>query len=352
MADINYNMDDYSLKQGSKFNAYHHDYANIVGKRRLDLIEETTSEHLQSLHENMENIQNPISKKSDAELSKLKTLESEFNNTLQQYKNTYKSYLENVVQNNDVVNTYKNQNVMDEGGSFYYVNDYGFTRGYSTPAWNQKPSSCLQTVPTDESTSIYKRMQHGVNYTPGQPCDLDGKVIRNSQTGHLSWVAPNGVKHYYPSDEIRQASIQNGCPSQEVSVSNEVYNMFESGANMTNTTKCFENNQQASMMNQIVQLNSRLMSIAQEMYNVMEQMDKDEDIIDGKLNAEKAQLQMEITNLDNERSKLQNLQNSINRLDGELEQTSIMTNMEYLQYIGWTVGAIGLAILAGKHIVS
>lgn len=355
MANINYIMDDYSLKQGLKFNAYQNDYTNIVGKHHLDLIQETTNKNLQSLYENMENIQNPISKKSDAELSTLKTLEAKFNSTLQQYKNTYKTYLENVVQSNDTVNTYKNQNVMDENGNYYYVNNYGYTRGYGSKdskTWNNKPASCLQTKPTDDSKAIYKRMQHGVEYLVGQPCDLDGKVIRNSQTGHVSWVAPNGEKRYYPNDEIRQTSIQNGCPSEEVSVSNEVYNMFQSGANMTSTTKCFENNQQASLMNQIVQLNSKLISIAQEMYNVMEQMDKEENNINNKLESEKAQLQLEITNLDNERSKLENLQKSINRLNGELEQASIMTNMEYLQYIGWTLGAIGLVILAGKHIIS
>lgn len=352
MSDIFYNTDDYSLNQGVKFNLYQNDYANIIGKKRLDLIEETTSSDLLSLRENMESIQKPITKKTDSEITMMKTLEAQFNSTLQQYKDTYKQYLDSEVQNKDLTQMYKNQNVKSPSGDYYYVNEYGYTRGYGNDAWNNKPSSCYQSIPNDNTKTIYSKLQHGVNYVSGQPCDLDGKNIRNTQTGHLAWVGPNGVKHFYPNEEILQAAIKNGCPSSEVKVSNEIYDMYPSGENMTQTTKCFENTSGDGMMNQIVTLNSKLISIAQEMYNLLDNIENEEEIVDKKLDSEKVQLQHEINNLETEKHKLEKLQNAVNRLDGELEQTNIITNMEYLQYMGWTVGAIGLAILAAKHITS
>lgn len=352
MSNINYNINDYSLNQGKKFNTYQNDYINIIGKKRLDLIEETTGNNLQSLYENMENMENPISKKSEAQITKLKSLERQFNSTLEQYKNTYKKYLDHVVQNKDTVNMYKNQNVKDANGKYYYVNEYGYTRGYGGDSWNKKPSSCLQSVPGDNTVSIYKRLQHGEDYTEGQPCNLDGQNIRNESTGHLAWVSPKGVRHYYPNQEIWDAVKKNGCPGDEIKVTNEVYNMFPSGKYMSKDTTCFGDNKESGMMNKIIQLNSKLMSLAQEMFNLIENMEGEEGAVSNKIKTEKAQLQSEISNLDNEKGKLDNLQNTINRLDGELEQTSIMTNMEYIQYIGWTIGAIGVAILAAKHITS
>lgn len=353
MANIEYTTNDYALLQGSTFNTYQHMYSDIIGKKRLDLIEETTGANLVSLHETMENMNEPMNKQTDAEISQLKTLENEFNATLQLYKNTYATYLDNIRADKDNVQLYKNQNVKDANNKIYYVNEYGYTRGYTTEAWEKKPNSCLQTTPADDSIDIYNRMQHGLDYQPGQPCNLDGKIIKNSKHGQVAWVDQAGTKHYYKNEQILQATIRNGgCPSNEITVSDEVYNMFPRGDDMTPTTVCFEQHQQQGMMNKIIQLNSRLMSIAQEMYTLVEQLETNESNVGERLTNEKAQLKNEIVNLDHEQQQIQHLQNAVNRLDGDLEQTTIMTNMKFLQYIGWTMGAVGLVILAARHITS
>lgn len=352
MANINYKIDDYSVKQGQKFNSYQNDYANIIGKKRLELIEQTTSKNLLSLHENMETLGNPISKENASQMEKLKTLETQFNFTLNEYKHLYEEYLKNVVNMKDEIRLYKNQNVMDGNGKFYYVNEYGYTRGYPNNSFENKPSSCAQSKPTDNSVDIYNKLMHGKDYSSGQPCNLDGKNIRNEKTGHLAFVSPDGVKHFYPNQDILDAARKNGCPNDEIKVSDDVYNMFPSGDDMNSSFKCFENNKGSFLMNSIVKLNSNLMSISQEMYNITEQMDSKDDALGSKLTIERNNLQSEINNLDSEKKKLEQLQSSVNRLNGELEETEIMTNMEYLQYIGWTVGAIGLTILATRHITS
>jgi len=354
MSNINYVMKGNSLSQGVNFNNHMSKYIDIVGKKSLKLIEQTTGANLESLHENMDVMDNPITKKEELEISKLKALESEFNVTLQEYKDNYQLYLTHVANQSENIEKNSNINVQDPGGKFYYVNQYGYTRGYSNTAWDNKPSTCLQSTPDSASKTIYKTLSNGVDYNSGQPCNLDGKLLRNSQTNHLAWISPEGKRHFYPNESIYENANKNGgCPfGNEILVSNEVFNMFPPGDDMTDETKCFTNNKDSSLMNTIVTLNSRLMAISQEMYNIVKNMDKEDDTLDNVLTNQKQTLMTEMTTLNNERNKFVDLEKSMQKLNGEYDNIQLVTNMEYLQYIGWTVGAVATIIFAAKHMTS
>lgn len=354
MSSLNYKITDYSLNQGRNFKSLNNNYINIIGKKRLDLIEDTTMSGLTSLYEGMETMDGELTQKDETEVNRLRSLEEEFNLTLQEYKNSYKSYLEEIANETDEFGKYKSMNVFDGNKKKYYVNQYGYTRGFpSDNHWYKKDKSCPAIQPRDDSVNIYNTLSHGRDYEVGQPCNLDGKNIRNTRTGHLAWVDETGVKHFYPNQTIYDSVKKNGCPSTEIKVSNEVYNMFPSGADMAMDTQCFTGKNKSSFLtNNIISLNSRLMAIAHEMNTLIDDLESKEVIVDNKAQKQKTQLLTEITNLESEKNKLQTLQNTVNKLTGELEQTQIMTNSEYLHYIIWTVGAVSLAIMAARHISS
>jgi len=354
MSDINYNLKGNSLKQGIKFNNNNKEYINIVGKKSMKLIEQTTGNNLESLYENMEVMDNSVSNKEDREMNKLKSLENEFNSVLQEYKDTYQKYLTYVSDNNDTINKYSKTNIQDPNGKKYYVNEYGYTRGYSDNSWSKKPDNCLQSLPNSGSSKIYNMMHHGLDYKPGQPCNYDGKLIRNSITKQLSWISPEGMRHFYPNDNIyKQANLNGGCPhGDEIMVSDDVYNMFPVGDDMTEQTKCFSNNKDNGLMNRIVTLNSRLMTISQEMYTIVEGMDKDDERMGSALDKQRQTLLNEMRNLNNEHSQFETMKKSLNKIKGEFQDAEIVTNMNYLQYLGWTIGAIGVFIYTAKHMTS
>ena len=346
MSSINYKMDKHSLNQGIDFNTINNKYLNIIGKKRLDLIEETTMDNMESLYENMDNMDGTLTKKEDNEISILRNLENEFNITLQEYKNTYKQYLEKSLSKNS--NTKSNNiNVIDGNNKKYFVNNYGYTRGYQNDNhWSSKPSSCLSTQPTPQSIDIYNSSKHGLDYQLGQPCNLDGKNIRNTKTNEVAWIDPQGKRHVYIGGQI---SGKNGCPNGEIKVDDSVYNMFPMDYPMGDSTMCFTTEQPDYLSNKIIQLNSRLMSIATEMNSLIDIISNEDNLFDSQVTQQKQTLLGEIKNLETENAKLTNMQNVVNKLNGELEETTIMTSSEYIQYIFWIIGAISVSVMAVKH---
>lgn len=350
MSEINYKIKDYSLEQGKIFNRLQDNYIDIVGEKSMNLIEETTGNNLGSLYEGMETMDNDVlTNEEEKDISKLKEIEIKFNQTLQEYKDTYKAYLNEKSDNSDLKKIYGKKNVFDANKKKYFVNNYGYTRGYPGEIWKNKDKTCLQTVPEDNSVDIYNKLMHGVDYSSGQPCNLDGKNIRNKFTNELSWVGPDGVRHYYPNEEIYKENQKNGCPNDEIIVSDEVYLMFPIGDEMNMDSKCFENHKENALYNKVEKLNTNLMGIVTEMNEIIEKLESKNTGIKNNLSKEKTDMKKEIDNLGSYRKKMDDLRNTVDKLDGELQGTQIVTKSEYIQYMIWTIGAISIGIYAVRH---
>lgn len=348
MSDINYKIKDYSIEQGKIFNRLQDNYINIVGEKSMNLIEETTGNNLGSLYEGMETMDNDVlTKQEEKDISKLKEIEIKFNQTLQEYKDTYKAYLNEKTDDTDLKKIYGKKNVYDGNKNKYFVNNYGYTRGYSD--WDNKGKSCPQSEPEDNSVDIYNKLMHGISYSSGQPCNLDGKNIRNKNSKEISWISPDGYRHSYPSEEIYKENQKNGCPSDEILVNEDVYFMFPEGEKMTIDSKCFKNHKENALYNKVERLNTNLMEIVTEMNEVIEKLEKQNTGIKNNLSKEKTIINTEISNLGNYRKKMEELRNTVEKLDGELQGTQIVTKSEYIHYMIWTIGAISLGIYAVRH---
>jgi hypothetical protein len=354
-----------AISQGNKFLNYQSDYLHIIGQRKLNLIEETSAPDLgfmepltnksDSNSSNPGSESNPISVEDDALTSKIMDLENQFNAKLAQYIAVYKQYMSDALDQDNVIANYKGKNVKSSGGEFYYVNKFGVARGFSTPAWDKKPASCPAQAPGDDSVSAYNRMQKGQSYIPGQPCNLDGTVIRNSKTGHAAWIDPKGVRHWYPSGEISSATARNGgCPlSTMQDVSDEIYNMYPKGTDMTAESRCVgAGDMDSGLRSRIVSLNQELLDLANQIYQEVEQMEELEGKVDTKVVGAKQQLMNEIANLNSERDSLAKLERETQTLRGEFQENKIMVRSNYYNYMVWTVAAITLGAIVAYRATS
>ena len=91
------------------------------------------------------------------------------------------------------------------------------------------------------------------------------------------------------------------------------------------------------------------MAIANEMNSLIDTLSNKDIIVDNNVTQQKDKLMREIQNLEKENSQLTKTQNVLNTLDGELKETTLMTNSEYIQYIIWIIGAISIGIMTIKH---
>lgn len=342
-------MDRHSLQQGSKFLDLQKDYVGIIGKKRLHLIEKTSGNHLGYL-EGMENA-NSINVENDKLTNHLMELENKFNQTLNQYTAAYKQYLNEMTQQDEPdIMKYKNSYIMSPGGRFYYVNKYGIARGFTPEAWSKKPDSCPPGGPSDDTKKVFHKFKTGLNYEPGQPCDLDGSIIRNKNNGRAAWVSETGERHWYPNSDVFEARLKNGCPQNYTYVSDEIYNMYPQGENMTGDSKCTTSHMNTPLWNRIIQLNQELMNIASEMYQGVEMMNKQGKTIDTHVDDTKNQLMNEIKNLNTERMKLEQAKERVDTLEGEIENRRTMYRSSYYHYIVWLIATITIGAITIHHI--
>lgn len=352
---MNYNnyskIKSYDLEQGKKYRNMKLISSSIVSKKQLDLIQETTSSNLGSFYEGMTN--QHINTKNNIMTQKMMNLQNEFNTTLQQYTDAYKTYLTQLQNNDSVENKVSGTNVRDNDGSYYYVNKYGFARKYSDEAWKNRHSSCPSNTPTSDTIKTFYQLQRGADMGVGQPCNLEGNVITNNANRRSDWVSPDGYKHWYPNGNIVATTQKNGsCPerSKWIGVSDTEYLAIPSGTNMNNSSKCETFQQNTALWNHILQLNEKLISLAQQLYNEAMEIDKNSDVVNDKMESTKQELMKYVNELQNERNNMVTLQNETETLDGKYKDLQVSIKSNYMHYIAWTVGAVTLSAVAFHHI--
>jgi hypothetical protein len=341
---------EYALKQGIKFNNYHNDYLHIIGTKKLELINETTMPNLGFL-ETMENkSMNPLTIENNKIKDRLVQLQNEFNKALALYTSNYEMYYNKILNKDSNIRSYTGKNIINSNGKKYYVNNHGVTRGYSDDAWNKKPESCATNIPTDDSITAYNSLENGLDYIPGQPCDLDATIIQNEQ-GQFAWIDEKGQKHIYPNRDIMEKTQQNGnCPTSIRQVTNDIFNLYPLSSEMNEHSSCSSNIYDAELYNQINSVNQTLLNIANEMYEEAVKLEKTQEIVGSKRKSIKSELLDNIRSLNQERDNLQNMINKSNRLSGKFEDYKLQTTSELYKYISFVFVALTLGGITYHHL--
>lgn len=346
MNNLHTTMNEYGLNQGKIFQNYQKDYIGILGKKRLKLINETTMPNIESI-EGMENVVS-LNDVNNSKNEKIMKLERQFNEKLSNYVSLYKEYIKELSNEDPLIQTFKQKNVKDSAGNYYYVNRYGVARKYSSEAWTNKHSTCPSDVPNDSSIDAFNKMQVGMTLSQGQPCNLDGSLIRNDN-GAIDWVTILGDRQHIPTPEILQNVQKNGCPKTWAQISNSIYDMYPAGSNMTSTSNCDTLNLNIQLQDRIISLNDELIHIAQEIYTEVEGMETTGTKLDNEISKNKTKLMSEITKLSQERNKLYEVQQSIDSLHGRYQDNKIMIKSSYYQYMIWLIASITFGAIAIRH---
>ena len=224
------------LKQGKQFIRYADDYVKVV-KPELKIIQQTTSPKLKSIVETLEST-NSLSQTNKVPVSNVSQFESEFNRTLVEYSNAYKSFMQellNKTQTQKKVNQFFGKAVSSADGNYAYVNDFGYTHRYSNDAWLKNDPSCPNTV-SPISADDFKSLVQGPDMGLGQACKIAGQNIQNTDTEEVAWVDIKGYKHIYPIEiwKTKEAS----CNLEAIKISKLAFDNIPTGTPMTNTSVC------------------------------------------------------------------------------------------------------------------
>jgi hypothetical protein len=352
---MDYNLysktNNFDLQQGKKYKHNQKVLSSLVNKRNLDLIQLTTSTNLGSFYEGMQN-QN-IQSQNNQLTEKMMELQNKFNTTLQQYTDAYRTYLTQLSNDESSGNIARGKNVKDSNGRFYYVNHFGYARGYSQEAWSKRHSSCPSNTPTQDTIKLFHELQKGADMGVGQPCNLEGNIIKNESNNRADWVDEQGVKHWFPNNEIFENAQKNhNCPptNKWISVTNEEYNAVPSGSNMTMNSTCTIEKMNMALWNRILQLNDTLIATAQQLYNEATNIENKSGQVHTSLESTKQELMKYVNELQKERLDLENIQNKNATLSGRYQDLQIDLTSKYMGYMAWTIGAITLTAVAFHHI--
>lgn len=116
------------------------------------------------------------------EMEDLKNLEDQFQKTLSQYSETYKTYIQDMM---TFLQKERNPNIgkiiQTPNGNKYYVNNFGEVREYSQDNWNTKHSTCnldVVNVANDNIPSMDLTIGRPMNRN--EPCGFEGQNIKVS----------------------------------------------------------------------------------------------------------------------------------------------------------------------------
>jgi len=311
----------------------------------LKILQMTSSPKLGSIVESLESNNSTKTKNNDV-AKNISKYEEEFNRTLAEYSATYKTFINEMIKNNNTAETrqYFGKTVSDSG-DYVYINDYGYTHKYSTDSWNKKDSSCSNTI-TNISSDIYKAFNKGPDMGTGQACKIAGQNIKNEKNGEVSWVDIKGYKHVYPTEVW--AKKQDSCGITPITLSEGAYNAIPKSSDMKSTTMCNKLYVNEDLVKKIDELNSKLVNIATKIINENKKVSTNDSKLREKLNKHQTVLQNNINNLNHDRNLLHSTNTDYITLQGSDEQSRKYLNYTFYNYMIWLILVIIFIIIVFK----
>lgn len=337
------------LKQGKQFIRYADDYVKVV-KPELKIIQQTTSPKLKSIVETLEST-NSLSQTNKVPVSNVSQFESEFNRTLVEYSNAYKSFMQellNKTQTQKKVNQFFGKAVSSADGNYAYVNDFGYTHRYSNDAWLKNDPSCPNTV-SPISADDFKSLVQGPDMGLGQACKIAGQNIQNTDTEEVAWVDIKGYKHIYPVEIWK--SKESSCNLEPIKISKIAFNNIPSGTPMTNTSLCNKMDLNPVLLGNLNELNNKLVSLAQSMISELNNITVNDKDLNNKLTQKKNELKNYINEFNNQKSSSFS-ENDMITLEGERQNSNSYLNYSYYRFIVWFIFLIFIILFILKNLVS
>lgn len=332
--NIGNNKSDNNLNQGKEFLSYENVYKNMV-QPHLEPIQTTTSPNLSSLVETLES-ESSLKDKKHVDHHDMSNIEKEFNKKLAEYTATYKSFMENIINNTEDKNIsikYHGKVVKDKDGNFIYINNYGFTHKYLSDSWSYNDSSCPDAVTAIEN-NILNKFKTGPNMGSGQACKIAGQNIENNQTKEIAWVDIKGFKHVYPQELWKNK--KESCNIEPIKLSSKAYDNIQNGPPMEQNTDCLKINVDPLLWSKLQKLNNELISLSETMLNELNNLKT--------TNNSNLEIENKINKLNNNIKQLSHNKDNITSIQGQQEFSSNYATANQYQKNIWLILAILLLL--------
>ena len=305
--------------------------------KKLDALQVTSMPGVNSIVENMENMQKTTSEPKQTIVTKL---ENEFNKTLAEYDVVYRQFSEDILKTNakdKEIKKYFDEVITTGDGNYSYVNDYGFTQKYSTDAWSNNAENC-PTDPMAVTKDIMAKFQQGSDMGNGQPCDVAGKNIQNEDTKEYAWVDIKGKKHVY-SDKLWKNKNEN-CNIPAVSLSAKEYDSIPSGGNMTSTNNCMQLKVDPKIWRKMNMLNNKMEKLAKEMVMQLDNLAVEDIELNTIMVEQREKMNKYISKIEKDRKQLNFYNQDYITVMAEQEDSELREVSTKYHYIVWILVAL------------
>jgi len=349
--DNNNPTNDSNLNQGKQLLKYELLYKkNVIP--HLKPLQLTTSPNLSSIVESLDNITfvnntNTTSMENEKQQYINKTVDT-FNQKLTEYSNTYKLFIESLIQNTkdkgDVAQYY-GKVIKDKDGSYIYINDYGFTHKYLSDSWELNDSSCpknAEEVDTNLSNNILNKLSTGPNMGSGQACKIAGQNVQNIETNEVAWIDIKGFKHVYPSNVWNNK--KNSCNINPIRLSSIAYNNIPNSTPMERNTECFKLNADNLLWEKIQALNYDLVVLSRELLFYLDDLKTDDLNLNKEIDERKLKINEYIKMFENSKTDINTINSSYETVSGQVSQSATYTKSYQYQYTIWILLAILILI--------
>lgn len=361
-----------SLQQGKKLNDFQKDHLHIVGPKRLNLIEQTTSPNLGSIEPMTNNSSNPIDIENEKIKASLSSLQDQFNSTLANYTSAYKKNLDRFV-DAESANSYifygpavgmgngriQVQKIITEGSTIIFL----IQDGKYTKIVKSDPNLTNQhgyhyvgkigqygTIPLVDSGEGYYNVYYNIlkDYVFYGPYIGNGKVeipVQKILTEKSKIVLLIQDKQYTkiikttPSLASQEGFYYVGQLDQYGKI--PLINMEKGKYNVKNESIGKNNNlMNNTISTNVAALNEQLLNIANQMYQEAGKIEKTSDGVELEGDVVKSALLSQIQTLNQEREKILNMNTNLNTLEAELSEAETEVSMEKIRNIGLGISAL------------
>lgn len=281
----------------------------------------------------------------------LEQLKSEFDQTLAQYSAAYNQYVADFIKHQDSPTTkYANSLVSSLTGEKYLINKFGYLRKFATDAaFNSRDPACNGTNVVLDSATI-SQIPVGANLIEKEVCGLEGQMIQDTQTKHVSWVDEKGVRHW-KDDSV---PIPEGCPTNLVGVPHDGYlatGTAIAGEYFTKSSTCNTSALKDDIHPTLVALNDKLIELSSQMLGESGKLRNSSAGYDQASKNADAMIKSQLAELKQQKEKLRRIMDQSATLDATMKDNSAIVSSSSLKYMliaGGTAIAIGYLLFGGN----
>jgi hypothetical protein len=281
----------------------------------------------------------------------IEQLKSEFDQTLAQYSAAYNQYVADfITHQGSPTYKYANSFVTSLTGEKYLINKFGYLRKFaSDAAYNSRDPTCNGTNLVLDSATI-SQIPVGANLVEKEVCGLEGQMIQDTQTKHVSWVNEKGVRQW-KDDSV---PIPQGCPTNLVGVPHEGYlatGTAISGEYFTKSSTCNTSALKDDIHPTLVALNDKLVELSTQMLAESGKLRGSSAGYDQASKNADAMIKSQLAELKRQKEKLRRIMDQSATLDATMRDNSAVVSASSLKYMliaGGTAIAIGYLLFGGN----